>query len=221
MFHREGKHACCRDHSDNMWASGLGLRWAGGAWEKLSSNCFTDEDARVRVYQRAQTSHGHLCDIATTCPRNKPNRQIDAHHTFRPPPESPLTTTNSSPTHTHTTYKIMHTYICMHTHACTQTCAYTHACMHTHTPASLPTPMHTQPRAERRGGRKRNKMSAEEAREAGREPSPLQRSQQAPLCLMARAQSLDSTGHFSRLQVTSLFWAKRQETFDISFKQKP
>lgn len=56
-------------------------------------------------------------------------------------------------------------------------------------------------------------MSAEEAREGHQEPSPLQRSQQAPRCLTARAQSLDSTGHVSRLQVTSLFWAK--ETRDI------
>lgn len=28
-FHWEGKHACSRDHNDNIGASGLGLRWAG------------------------------------------------------------------------------------------------------------------------------------------------------------------------------------------------
>lgn len=39
--------------------------------------------------------------------------------------------------------------------------------------------------------------------------APLQRSQQAPLCLMTRAQSLESTGHFSLLHVTSLFWKKK------------
>lgn len=49
------------------------------------------------------------------------------------------------------------------------------------------------------------------AEKGARAHSPLHRSQQAPLCLMASAQSRDSTGHFSLLQVTSLFWTKRDK----------
>lgn len=51
--------------------------------------------------------------------------------------------------------------------------------------------------------------------------APLQRSQQAPLCLMTRAQSLESTGHFSLLHVTSLFWKKKLKDKSYCKQTKP
>lgn len=97
----------------------------------------------------------------------------------------------------------MHAHTCIRTHVCTY--MYMHACTHAHQLPSQHPCAPSQGLSEEEGERKGNERGGQRR---PREPSPLQRSQQAPLCLTARAQSLDSTGHFSLLQVTSLFWAK-------------